>query len=443
VITDTTGACTRTPLNVARIRQDFPTLQQQIHGHPVVFLDSAASSQKPVAVLEAMEQAYRSTYANVHRGAYSFSMRITELYEQARASIADFIGAPSASQIVFTRNATEALNLLAYSYGRTFLRPGDEIVLTDLEHHANYLPWLELARERGLNIKRIPLTAEGTLDLSCLDALLTPRVRLVSFAHVSNVLGTITDPRPIIERAHALGALVALDACQSAPHMPLDVGALDADFAVFSGHKMLGPTGIGVLYGRAELLAAMPPFLTGGDVARDVDFDRVVWEDAPLKFEAGTPAFVEAIGLGAAVTYLGKLGLAAVHAHERALTEYALRRLSALPGLRIYGPRDAKLRGGVVTFTVDGVAPHDIATALDQRGIAIRSGRHCAHPLHRLLGLDSSARASFTIYNDFADVDALVDGLAAIQRHPVQTAPARAADCRTPQVVQARGFALA
>jgi cysteine desulfurase/selenocysteine lyase len=423
-------------LDVARIRQDFPALQQQVYGQPLVFLDSAASSQKPAYVLDAMEQVYRSTYANVHRGAYRFSMRSTDLYEQARAKIASFIGAGSPDQIVFTRNATEALNLLAYSYGRTQLQAGDEIVLTELEHHANYLPWLALARERGVQIKLIPLTADGCLDLSALDRLLTPRVRLVSFAHVSNVLGTITDPRPIIERAHALGAVVVLDACQSAPHMPLDVQELDADFVVFSGHKMLGPTGIGVLYGRAELLAAMPPFMTGGDVARDVGFDEVVWEDAPLKFEAGTPAFVEAIGLGAAVEYLQGIGMQAVRAHERELVAYALDRLRAVPGLRIFGPDDPELRGGVVTFVVDGIAPHDLAAALDRRGVAIRSGRHCAHPLHRRLGLSASARASFTIYNDLSDIDALAEGILEIQRNLSPGVYQASEDCRPERAAQ-------
>lgn len=407
-----------TTLDVAGIHQDFPALQQQVHGQRLVFLDSAASSQKPLQVLDAMEQVYRTTYANVHRGAYRFSQQSTNLYEQARAKVAAFIGAGSPDQIVFTRNATEALNLLAYSYARTQLQPGDEIVLTELEHHANYLPWLELARERDVRIKRIPLTVDGQLDLSQLDTLLTPQVKLVSFAHVSNVLGTITDPRPIIQRAHAIGAVVVLDACQSVPHMPIDVCALDVDFLVFSGHKMLGPTGIGVLYGRAELLAAMPPFMTGGDVAREVGFDEVIWEDAPLKFEAGTPAFVEAIGLGAAVEYLQAIGMDAVRDHERELTAYALERLGALPDVRIYGPTDPELRGGVVTFTVEGIAPQSLALALDQHGIAIRSGRHCAHPLHHRLGLNASARASFTIYNDLSDIDALAEGIAAIQRNP-------------------------
>lgn len=289
-----------------------------------------------------------------------------------------------------------------------------------------------LARERGLVLKRIPLTPDGTLDLRTLDTLITPRTRLVSFAHVSNVLGTITDPRPIIARAHAVGAVVVLDACQSVPHLPVDVQALGADFLVFSGHKMLGPTGIGALYGRADLLAAMPPFLTGGDVAREVDFDAVEWEAAPLKFEAGTPAFVEAIGLGAAIDYLEAIGMERVRAHERELVTYALELLGELPGVQLFGPRDPELRSGVVTFTVEGIAPQDLALALDQCGVAIRSGRHCAHPLHRRLGLTASARASFAIYNDAADVEALHDGIVAIQRRAGTTraaVPSRYADC--------------
>lgn len=438
-----TATAAETALNVARIRQDFPALRQQVHDQRLVFLDSAASSQKPVQVLDAMEQVYRTTYANVHRGAYAYSRRSTDLYEQARATIARFIGAPSDSQIVFTRNATEALNLVAFSYARAFLGPGDEIVLTELEHHANYLPWLALAQERGVILKLIPLAADGTLDLSGLDELITPRARLVSFAHISNVLGTITDPRPIVARAHAVGAVAVIDACQSAPHMPLDVRALDTDFLVFSGHKMLGPTGIGVLYGRAELLAAMPPFMTGGDVARDVGFDEVVWEDAPLKFEAGTPAFVEAIGLAAAVEYLEAVGLPAVREHERCLTAHALRRLAELPGLRVYGPADADLRGGVVTFTIEGIAPGDLAAELDQRGIAVRSGRHCAHPLHRRLGLSATTRASFAIYNDLSDVDALVEGIADIQHVPIARGRAALAGCRDQPVRRADCSAVA
>lgn len=425
-MTTATLAASSAALDVARIRRDFPALSQRVHGRRLVFLDSAASSQKPEHVLRAMDRTYRANYANVHRGAYSFSRRSTDQYDQARATVAEFIGAPSPSQIVFTRNATEALNLLAHSYGRTALQPGDEIVLTELEHHANHLPWLMLARERGLVIKFIGLTSDGQLDLSALDELITPRTRLVSFAHVSNVLGTITDPRPIIARAHAVGAVAVLDACQSLPHLPVNVQELGADFLVFSGHKMLGPTGIGVLYGRADLLAAMPPFMTGGDVARDVGFDEVVWEEAPLKFEAGTPAFVEAIGLAAAIEYLQGIGMARVRAHELELVAYALERLGELPGVRLFGPRDPELRSGVVTFTVDGISPTDLAVALDGYGIAIRSGRHCAHPLHQRLGVAATARASFAIYNDHHDVDELVAGLAAVQ-HELHAHAARPA----------------
>jgi cysteine desulfurase/selenocysteine lyase len=403
-------------IDAASVRQDFPIFDHQVHGKPLVFLDSAASSQKPIQVLDAMDQVYRTTYANVHRGVYAFSERSTELYDQARERIAHFIGAPSAKQIVFTRNATEALNLLAFAYARTFLRIGDEIVLTELEHHANFVPWLVLAKERGVTLKFIPLAPDGTLDLGALDALLTPRVKLVSFAHVSNVLGTITDPRLLVERAHAVGAKVIVDTCQSVPHMPIDVQALGCDFLAFSGHKMLGPTGIGVLYARPELLEAMPPFLTGGDMISSVSFENVAWNDVPLKFEAGTPAFVEAIGLGAAVAYLEMLGMDAVRAHERELTAHALDRLREVPGLRIVGPTDPAIRAGVVSFTVDGIHPHDLATLLDRDGIAIRAGHHCAQPLHIKLGLSATARASFYIYNTLGDVDALIEGLARAKR---------------------------
>lgn len=398
-------------IDVARIRRDFPVLTTLIHGKPPVFLDNAASSQKPVQVLDTMDRVYRGSYANVHRGVYSWSEYCTELYDQARATIARFIGAATPEQIVFTRNATESLNLVAYAYGRSFLQAGDAIVVTEFEHHANLVPWLCLAQERGLTLKIIPITPEGTLDLSTLDTLLTPDVKLVCFAHVSNVLGTITDAAQIITHAHRIGARVVLDACQSVPHMPIDVQALDCDFLAFSGHKMLGPTGIGVLYAKPELLEAMPPFLTGGDMIRNVGFDSVTWNDVPLKFEAGTPAFVEAIGLGAAVDYLDALGMENVRAHERELTAYALDQLRPVPGLTIIGPTDPATRGGLVSFIVDNIHPHDLATLLDREGIAIRAGHHCAQPLHKRLGLDATARASFAIYNQESDIDALVEGI--------------------------------
>ena len=398
-------------LDVSSIRLDFPILAERVNNKPVVFLDSAASSQKPVQVLEAMERVYRSTYANVHRGVYTFSERGTELYDQTRARIAQFIGAPRPETVVFTRNATEALNLLAYSYGRAFLQPGDEIVITELEHHANFVPWLVLAKERGLKLKFIPIMPDGTLDLRNLDDLITPKTRLVSFAQVSNVLGTITDPRPIIERSHAVGAKVIVDGSQAAPHMPVNVQAMDCDFYAFSGHKMLGPTGIGVLYGKFDLLDAMPPFLTGGDMITSVTFEGASWNDVPVKFEAGTPSFVEAIGLGAAVEYLSALGMDAVRAHERDIVEYALERMSEVPGARIIGPTDPDIRGGVLTFTLDGIHPHDLGTLLDREGIAIRAGHHCAQPLHIKLGVNATARASFYVYTEPREIDALIEGI--------------------------------
>ncbi|MBU6359979.1 MAG: cysteine desulfurase [Chloroflexi bacterium] len=397
--------------DIAAIRRDFPILSEQVNGRPVVFLDSAASSQKPTQVLDAMSSVYRHQYANVHRGVYQFSEAATAQYDEARVKIAKFIGAPAPENIIFTRNATESLNLLAYSYGRHFLKAGDEVLITELEHHANFVPWFYLAQEKGIVVKCIPLTPNGQLDLSKLDDLLNERTKLLSFAHVSNVLGTITAPAPLIQRAHAIGAKVIIDGSQAVPHMPVNVAALDCDFYAFSGHKMLGPTGIGVLYGKPELLDAMPPFMTGGDMISYVGFDTIRWNEVPLKFEAGTPAFVEAIGLGAAVDYLSQLGMEAVRAHEHEITSYALERMAEIPGMNIYGPNDASVRGGVVTFNVDKIHPHDLATLLDQEGVAIRAGHHCAQPLHQRLGLPATARASFYVYSQLHEVDALVEAI--------------------------------
>jgi cysteine desulfurase/selenocysteine lyase len=403
-------------LDSAQIRQDFPIFEARAGGRPLFFLDSAASSQKPRQVLDAMERVYRSTYANVHRGVYLQSEACTELYDQARARVARFIGAPDPAQVIFTRNATESLNLVAYSYGRHFLRPGDTIVLSELEHHANLVPWLVLAKERDLCVRYLPITSDGQLDLSALDWLLTPRVKLLCVTHVSNVLGTLSDAHLLAERAHAVGAKLVLDACQSVPHMPVDVAALGCDFLACSGHKMLGPTGIGVLYGRRELLEAMPPFLTGGGMIARVGYDGATWAEPPLKFEAGTPAFVEAIGLAAAVDYLSALGMGAVQAHAYELTAYAMERLREVPGLTIVGPPDPAARGPLVSFTLEGVHPHDLATLLDREGVAIRAGHHCAQPLHARLGLSATARASFSIYNQRDDIDALIAGIARARR---------------------------
>lgn len=387
-----------------------------MNGERVTFLDSAASSQKPLSVLRAMDDVYTRAYANVHRGVYAFSETATARYDDARARVARFLGAPSPDSIVFTRNATESLNLLAYSYARHFLQPGDEIVITEFEHHANFVPWLVAAKERGFVLKFAPFDAEGRLDMQAFQKLTGPRTRLISFAQVSNVLGTITDPTPIVARARELGAKVIVDGCQSAPHMPIDVRAMDCDFFVCSGHKMLGPTGIGVLYGKPELLEAMPPFMTGGDMIREVDFDGATWAEPPVKFEAGTPAFVQAIGLGAAVDYLSALGMPAVRAHERELVAYALERLIEINGLTIIGPRDPDIRGGVATFTLDRIHPHDLASLLDQQGIAIRAGHHCAQPLHTRLGINATARASFYVYSETQEIDRLAEGIERAKR---------------------------
>ncbi|MCS7251649.1 MAG: cysteine desulfurase [Anaerolineae bacterium] len=409
------SAVLRTELNVERIRADFPVLHQTIHGKPLVFLDSAASSQKPIPVLEVMNEYYRTTHANVHRGVYQLSEQATALYEEARRKIAAFIGAASPKEIIFTRNATEAINLVAYAWARPFLQEGDEILLTEMEHHSNLVPWFLVAQEKGVRIRYIPITDEGHLRLDLLDALITERTRLVAVTMMSNVLGTINPLQPIIQKAHAAGAIVLIDGAQGVPHIPVNVQELGCDFLAFSGHKMCGPTGIGVLWGRRELLEAMPPFLGGGDMIRRVTFEGAEWNELPYKFEAGTPAIAEAIGLGAAVDYLSCLGMEAIHRHEQVLVAYAIERLSEFPGIRIVGPPPAE-RGGVVSFVMDRVHPHDIATILDREGICIRAGHHCAMPLHERLGLTATARASFYLYNTIEEVDQLLEGLEIVRR---------------------------
>lgn len=397
-------------VDIKRIRADFPALSRTVHGHPLVFLDSAASSQKPLPVLEAMERVYRECYANVHRGIYAFSEEATLAYENARDRVASFINAPVREEVIFTRNTTEAINLVAYAWGRTNIRPGDRILLTEMEHHSNLVPWQLLAQEKGARLVYLPITDDGLLRMDLLDSLLDERVKLVAVTMMSNVLGTITPVREIIQKAHGAGAVVLVDAAQAVPHMPVDVQDLDCDFLAFSGHKMCGPTGIGVLYGKEALLEAMPPFLGGGDMIRKVEWESATWNRLPWKFEAGTPAFVEGIGLGAAVDYLTGIGMEAILAHERELTAYAMERLSALPGLNIIGP-PAHQRGGVVAFTFRGIHPHDIAHMLDMEGIAVRAGHHCAQPLHRRLGLTATVRASFYLYNTADEVDRLVQAL--------------------------------
>lgn len=404
------GVTTMPALDVRAIRQDFPILHQEVHGRPLVYLDNAASSQKPRLVIDALDEYYCRYNANVHRGIHTLSEQATAAYEEARRKVARFINARSAKEVIWTRNTTESINLVAYSWGRANIGPGDEILLTEMEHHSNLIPWQLLAKEKNATLRFIPVTEDGSLDLDDLDKLLTRRTRLVSIVHMSNVLGTINPVAEIGRRAHAVGAKILVDGAQSVPHLPVDVQALDCDFLAFSGHKMCGPTGIGVLYGRRELLEAMPPFLGGGDMIKEVFLESASWNELPWKFEAGTPAIAQAIGVGYAVDYLNAVGMDAIHEHERELVRYALAALSQVDGLTLYGP-PAKMRGGVTTFNIPGVHPHDIATILDSEGVAIRAGHHCAQPLMRRYGVPATARASFYLYNLPEEVDVLVCGL--------------------------------
>jgi cysteine desulfurase / selenocysteine lyase len=401
----------RGPLDPAALRADFPILSTTVHGHPLVYLDSASTSQKPEVVIDAVDGFYRGYNANVHRGIYEIGERSTAAYEAARASAARFINAPEAHEIVFTRNATEAINLVASSWGRRNVNRGDVIVLTEMEHHANLVPWQLLVQERDGDLEFIPITYDGILRLDVFEVLLRVKPRLVAFTHVSNTLGTINPVREMVDMAHAAGALVLVDGAQAVPHVPVDVQALDADFYAFSGHKMLAPTGSGVLWARRELLEAMPPFMAGGEMIREVHLRRSEWNDIPWKFEAGTPDVAAAIGLGVAAEYLMALGMDRVREHERGLTAYALETLAReVPELVVYGP-PADLRSGVIPFNLPGIHPHDVAQVLDRSGIAVRAGHHCTMPLHERLDLPATARASFNVYSTRADVDALVDGL--------------------------------
>ncbi|MBI2706684.1 MAG: SufS family cysteine desulfurase [Actinobacteria bacterium] len=400
-------------IDVTALKRDFPLLTgATMHGQPVVYLDSASSSQKPTPVLDAMQDLYETTYANVHRGVYELGAKTTDLYEAARASAARFIGAPSPSGIVFTKNVTESFNLLAYSWGRANLSEGDVVVLSTIEHHANLVPWLMLRDERGIELRYLTMAEDFTLDLSRLDELLDG-AKLLSVTAMSNVLGTLPPVRQLADAAHATGALVMVDAAQYVPHLPTDVTELGCDFLGFTGHKMLGPTGVGVLWGREELLDAMPPFQGGGEMIRDVRLDGFTPNDVPWKFEAGTPPIAEAIGLGAAIDYLTTIGMDAVRTHEMQLTGYALQTLRDRFGdsITIFGPDDVTDRGGVISFAFDGLHPHDISQVLDQHGVCVRAGHHCAKPLMRVLGVGATARASLYLYNDESDVDALADAL--------------------------------
>ena len=397
------------PFDVAKVRADFPILSRTVHGKPLVFLDSAASAQKPRQVIEAVTKAYAEEYANVHRGAYYLSETATANYEAAREKVRHFINAKSVSEVVFTKGATEAINLVAATYGRSVMKAGDEVVITAVEHHSNIVPWQLLREATGCVLRVAPVNPEGSIDISAFAKTIGPRTKLVAIAHVSNVLGTVLPVREIAELAHAAGARVMLDGCQGIVHRHVDVQDLGCDFYVFSGHKLYGPTGIGVLWARAELLDAMPPYQGGGDMIDSVTFAKTTWAPPPAKFEAGTPPIAQAIGLGAAIDYLNSLDRMAAADHEDALLRHAMTRLSEIPGVRLIGT--APHKAAVQSFVMDGAHPHDLATVLDRSGVCVRAGHHCAQPLMDLLGVSATTRASFGIYNTIDEVEALVSAL--------------------------------
>ncbi len=408
--TATRPAAPPAPFDVEKLRADFPILTQEVHGRKLVFLDSAASAQKPRAVIAAMTAAMERQYANVHRGLHWMSERTTEAYEGARDAVARLLGAPDRHEIVFTRNSTEAINLVAHSYGRGVLAPGQAVVISEMEHHSNIVPWQMLRDAHGIELRVTPITAAGELDLAALARLLADgKVGLVALTHMSNVLGTYTPAARLARLAHDHGAKLLLDGSQAIVHRAVDVREIDCDFYVFTGHKLYGPTGIGALWARRDLLERMPPFLGGGDMIASVSFARSQWAQVPHKFEAGTPPILEAIGLAAAIAYVEAIGYSAIAAHEAHLLDHALARLAAIPGLTIFGR--AQDRGGVVSFTLEGAHPHDVATLLDRQGIAVRAGHHCAEPLMHRLGIESTTRASFGLYTTVAEIDALAEGL--------------------------------
>ena len=405
--------------DVEKIRLDFPILAKEIFGNPLVYLDNAATSQKPRQVIDALVDYYENFNANVHRGVHTLSMEATDKYEDAREKVSSFINSESSDSVIWTRNASESLNLVAYSWGENNINEGDEILLTPMEHHSNLVPWQELARRKNADIKFIPMLENGTLDMDRVDDLITEKTALVSAVHMSNALGTINPVRELGVKAHRMGAKILVDGAQSVPHLPTDVQELNCDFLVFSGHKMLGPTGIGALYVKKEILESMEPFLTGGEMVLEVSYEEASWADLPMKFEAGTPNIADSIGLGSAVDYLNVLGMENVREHEKDLTTYALNRFknADLEGLDLFGPDDPDIRGGVFSFNTPDVHPHDLGTFLDRIGIAVRTGHHCAMPLVRSLGVAATARASFYLYNTQKEVDILVDGVTEALRY--------------------------
>jgi cysteine desulfurase/selenocysteine lyase len=413
--TGSSNGSSHAPLDVAAIRADFPILQRKVHDKPLVYLDNAATSQKPRQVIQALVDYYEQYNANIHRGIHTLAEEATGLYEEARGKAARFIGASGPDEVILTRNTTESLNLVAYTWASENIGAGDEIVITTMEHHSNIVPWQWLVHRNGAVLKYVEVDKNGQIDLAEVEKIVTPRTKLVSMMHMSNVLGTINPITEMAAQAHAAGALVMVDAAQSVPHLPVDVQTLGADFLAFSAHKMCGPTGIGVLWARQALLEAMPPFMGGGDMIRRVYLHEFKANELPYKFEAGTPAIAEAVGLGAAVDYLSGLGMPAIHAHEMALISYALERLEEVPGVKVYGPR-AERRGGVAAFTFEGVHPHDVAQVLDRDGIAVRAGHHCAMPLHDRFDLPATSRASFYLYNVPEEVDRLIEGLYKVKK---------------------------
>jgi cysteine desulfurase/selenocysteine lyase len=400
---------TEAPLDVERVRRDFPILRRSARGKPLVYLDSAASAQKPRQVIDAIQDFYENHYANIHRGVYELSETATRMHDEARAKVAWLLGAADPREIVFTRNATEAINLVAWSYGRSRLRAGDEVIVTELEHHANLVPWQLLCEERGARLRVAPIDDRGELRLDAFEALLSERTKLVAATHVSNALGTVTPVRELVALAHRAGAVALVDGAQAVPRLPVDVRAIGCDFYAFSGHKLYGPTGIGVLYGRLPLLEAMPPWQAGGDMIASVSYEKATFADPPYRFEAGTPDIAGAIGLGAAIDYVQGLGLERIARHEAALLAYGTALLAEIPGVRLVGTAPEKT--GVLSFVVDGIHPHDLGTVLDQEGVAIRAGHHCAQPLMERLGLPATARASLGVYNARADLDRLAEGI--------------------------------
>jgi cysteine desulfurase / selenocysteine lyase len=406
-----------TTLDVERIRQDFPILQREVHpGVPLIYLDSTATTQKPSQIIRAMDNYYHYFNANVHRGVHTLAEEATSAFEAARKRVASFINASSSKEIIFTRNTTESINLIALTWGRTSLKEDDLVILTEMEHHSNLVPWQILSTEKGIRLEFIPVTSEGLLDLEVYKRLLEQMPRLVSFTHMSNVLGTINPAKEIVQMAHQAGAIAIIDGAQSVPHFPVDVIDLDVDFLAFSAHKICGPTGIGVLYGKSDLLNVMPPFLGGGEMIKRVMLRSFTPNEIPHKFEAGTPAIAESIGLHIALDYVDSIGMDRIALHEKKIISYALERLNKVPGLHVLGP-EAKQKGGVAAFTLDDVHPHDVAQVLDQSGIAVRAGHHCAMPLHEKFNIPATTRASFYLYNTMEEVDHLIDGLYKVKQY--------------------------